>query len=108
MVFWLYGEGWIFFLVKICWFGQDGNNYMDIVDLYVVLQVVFDFDFLFFDVCFMEVVEVVYVLCDCGSYLISLFIEILGLGVFYQIVVFVMFFVENVVLKIVFCYYDYY
>lgn len=58
MVFWSHGEGWIPSPAKTRWFGQDGNNYMDIADLHAALQVAPDLDFLFFDACFMEAVEV--------------------------------------------------
>ena len=60
MVFWSHGEGWIPSPAKTRWFGQDGNNYMDIADLHAALQVAPDLDFLFFDACFMEAVEVRY------------------------------------------------
>lgn len=65
MVFWSHGEGWIPSPAKTRWFGQDGNNYMDIADLHAALQVAPDLDFLFFDACFMEAVEVAYALRDC-------------------------------------------
>lgn len=47
MVFWSHGEGWIPSPAKTRWFGQDGNNYMDIADLHAALQVAPDLDFLF-------------------------------------------------------------
>ena len=108
MVFWSHGEGWIPSPAKTRWFGQDGNNYMDIADLHAALQVAPDLDFLFFDACFMEAVEVAYALRDCGSYLISSPTEIPGPGAPYQTVVPAMFSAENAALKIASCYYDYY
>ena len=60
--------------------GQDGNNYMDIADLHAALQVAPDLDFLFFDACFMEAVEVAYALARLRNYLISSPTEIPGPG----------------------------
>lgn len=60
---------------------------MNIDDLHEALQVLPKLDFLLFDACFMESVEVAYALRDCGDYMISSPTEIPGVGAPYEDVV---------------------
>ena len=108
MGFWSHGEGWIPSPAKTRWFGQDGNDYMNIDDLHEALQVAPKLDFLFFDACFMESVEVAYALRDCGDYMISSPTEIPGPGAPYEDVVPAMFTAGNPTMKIASAYYAYY
>lgn len=110
MVFWSHGEGWVPSpsTASTRWFGQDGNDYMNISDLHEALAVAPHFDYIFFDACFMESVEVAYELRDCGDYLISSPTEIPGPGAPYQEVVPAMFADGNVSVKIADAYYNYY
>lgn len=111
IVFWSHGEGWVPSpsTSSTRWFGQDGSDYMDISDLHEALQVAPHFDYLFFDACFMESVEVAYELRDCGDYLIGSPTEIPGPGAPYQEVVPAMFAEgDDVSVKIADAYYSYY
>lgn len=91
ITFWSHGDGWIPSSATTRWFGQDGNDYMNIPDLHEALKVAPHFDFIFFDACFMESVEVAYELRDRGDYIISSPTEIPGPGAPYQEVVPAMF-----------------
>lgn len=110
IVFWSHGEGWAPApsTSSTRWFGQDDNNYMNISDLHEVLKVVPHFDYIFFDACFMQSVEVAYELRDCGDYLIGSPTEIPGPGAPYQKVVPAMFADGDVSVKIADAYYSYY
>lgn len=110
IAFWSHGEGWIPApsTSSTRWFGQDRNNYMNISDLHQVLKSVPHFDYIFFDACFMESVEVAYELRDCGDYLISSPTEIPGPGAPYQDVIPAMFAKGNVSVKIADAYYSHY
>lgn len=110
IVFWSHGEGWVPApsTPSTRWFGQDGNDYMNVSDLRAVLEVAPHFDYIFFDACFMESVEVAYELRDCSDYLISSPTEIPGPGAPYQDVVPAMFAKGNVSVKIADAYYSYY
>ena len=81
---------------------------MNIDDLHEALQVAPKLDFLLFDACFMESVEVAYALRDCGDYMISSPTEIPGVGAPYEDVVPAMFTAGNPTMKIVSAYYTYY
>ncbi|SEG14154.1 clostripain-related cysteine peptidase [Parabacteroides chinchillae] len=107
LVLWSHGEGW---LPKsmMRWWGQDGDDYMDISELHEVLQSIPHLDFLFFDACFMESVEVAYELRDCMDYLIGSPTEIPGPGAPYQLVAPAFFVKENAGLAIATAYYEYY
>lgn len=110
IVFWSHGEGWVPSpsTASTRWFGQDGNDYMNISDLHEALAVAPHFDYIFFDACFMESVEVAYELRACGDYMISSPTEIPGPGAPYQEVVPAMFADGNVSVKIADAYYNYY
>lgn len=88
LVLWSHGDGWIPSSVQTRWWGQDGwNNYMDITDLHEVLRSAPHFDFILFDACFMQSVEVAYELRDYANYIISSPTEIPAPGAPYHKVV---------------------
>ena len=107
LVLWSHGDGWLP-KTMMRWWGQDGDNYLDISELHEVLQSVPHLDFLFFDACFMESVEVAYELRDCIDYLISSPTEIPGPGAPYNLVAPAFFAKENAALAIAGAYYEYY
>ena len=69
LIYWSHGEGWIPTpLPSTRWIGNDktgGGHYMNIEDLKLVLQNAPHFDFIMFDACFMQSVEVAFELRDC-------------------------------------------
>ncbi|KAA6350048.1 hypothetical protein EZS27_002512 [termite gut metagenome] len=114
LVLWSHGDGWApsdnqglsFSLSRS--FGQDGSTKMDISDLHEVLKD-YHFDFVLFDACFMQSVEVVYELRDCSDYFIGSPTEIPGPGAPYQTLVESMFSDKNTVaLDIAKAYHGYY
>lgn len=107
LVLWSHGDGWIP-KSTMRWWGQDGSNYLDISELHDVLQSVPHLDFLFFDACFMESVEVAYELRDCADYLIGSPTEIPGPGAPYNLVVPQFFVKKDVAVAIASTYYEYY
>jgi hypothetical protein len=92
LVLWSHGEGWLpdwkdTYRKNISRsFGQDGNNRMNISDLRNALGN-HHFDFILFDACFMQAVEVVYELRACSDYFIGSPTEIPGPGAPYQTLV---------------------
>lgn len=69
------------------WIGNDktgGGHYMNIEDLKLVLQNAPHFDFIMFDACFMQSVEVAYELRDCCDYYIGFPAENPGPGAAYD------------------------
>lgn len=113
MVFWSHGEGWIPSSNPATrWIGQDVNSgakELNIKDFHGVLQeTVPHLDFLLFDACFMQSVEVAYELRDCSDYFIGSPTEIPGVGAPYQKVVPAMFANESPEKKIAAAYYGYY
>jgi hypothetical protein len=114
LVLWSHGDGWApaseqkLSLSRS--FGQDdsGSTKMDISDLHEVLRD-YHFDFVLFDACFMQSVEVVYELRDCSDYFIGSPTEIPGPGAPYQTLVKSMFNDKNTVaVDVAKAYYDYY
>ncbi|KAA6310016.1 hypothetical protein EZS27_038604, partial [termite gut metagenome] len=112
LVLWSHGDGW----GPPDWkktsrsFGQDGNDKMNISDLRNVLES-YHFDFILFDACFMQTVEVAYELRACSDYFIGSPTEIPGPGAPYQIIVKSMFATgstEETVIDIARNYYDFY
>lgn len=75
LVYWSHGDGWIPNpLPSTRWIGQDtgnGTHYMDIDALASVLEVAPHFDFIMFDACFMQSVEVAYELRQYADYYIG-------------------------------------
>lgn len=93
IVLWSHGEGWV--PVKknnsTRWWGQDNTNCMDITELHTVLKSAPYFDFILFDACFMQSVEVAYELRDCAEFIIGSPTEIPAPGAPYQKVIPAMF-----------------
>ncbi|KAA6321941.1 hypothetical protein EZS27_028467, partial [termite gut metagenome] len=114
LVLWSHGDGWApannqkLSLSRS--FGEDesGSTKMDISDLHEVLRD-YHFDFVLFDACFMQSVEVVYELRDCSDYFIGSPTEIPGPGAPYQTLVKSMFGEKNTVaVDVANAYYKYY
>lgn len=85
LVYWSHGDGWVpQRLPDTRWIGQDGNNYMDLSEFAEALQVVPYLDFLMFDACFMQSVEVAYALRNEADYIIASPTEIPGPGAPYK------------------------
>lgn len=85
---WSHGEGWLpHDGPSTRWIGQDNNHYMNIQDLYQALQVAPPLDFILFDACFMQSVEVAYELRHCADYFIASPTEIPGPGAPYDHIV---------------------
>lgn len=95
IVFWSHGDGWIPYQnPSTRWWGEDvngGSHRMNIPDLHEALSVAPHFDFIFFDACYMQSVEVIYQLRDRADYFISSPTEIPGPGAPYEAVVPAMF-----------------
>lgn len=88
LVYWSHGEGWIPTpLPSTRWIGNDktgGAHYMNIEDLKSVLQNAPHFDFIMFDACFMQSIEVAYELRDYCDYYIGFPAENPGPGAAYD------------------------
>jgi hypothetical protein len=84
LVLWSHGDGWIpptnTKALSTRWFGQDGNNFMDIPDLVIALNGGPHFKFILFDACFMSGVETAYALRNNTDYLIASPSEVLADG----------------------------
>lgn len=88
LVYWSHGDGWIPNpLPSTRWIGQDtgsGAHYMNIDGLVSVLKTAPHFDFIMFDACFMQSVEVAYELRDYCDYYIGFPAENPGPGAAYD------------------------
>ncbi|MDL2277762.1 clostripain-related cysteine peptidase [Parabacteroides sp. OttesenSCG-928-G07] len=88
LVLWSHGSSWLpaNYASMLRWFGQDGNNKMDIKELSSAIP---DnvFDFILFDACYMASIEVIYELRNKASYIIGSPVEILGNGFPYQLII---------------------
>ena len=106
LVYWSHGEGWIPYpLPSTRWIGQDNDgdyiridNRMNLSAFASVLEKAPHFDFILFDACFMESIEVAYELRKYSDYFISSPTETPGTGAPYDKVVPAMF-SENDVAK---------
>lgn len=93
LVYWSHGEGWIPFPTPSTrWIGADegqGIHRMNISELVQVLEFVpnLRFDFILFDACFMQSVEVAYALRPFADYLIASPTETPGPGAPYDAIV---------------------
>lgn len=93
LVLWSHGDGWIpYSNTKTRWIGQDENKgtmdkRLNIDELHTVLKSIPRLDFLLFDACYMQSIEVAYELRDCADYFIGSPTEIPGPGAPYQMVV---------------------
>ncbi len=120
LVLWSHGDGWIpappvtsSSRINTRWIGQDTNNgsadkRLNIDDLHTVLKSVPRLDYLLFDACYMQSVEVAYELRDCADYFIGSPTEIPGPGAPYQAVVPALFAATNPALSVAGAYYDFY
>lgn len=108
IVFWSHGEGWIPKSGSTRWFGQDGSNYMNISELHEALSVTPHLEFIFFDACFMQSVEVAYELKEYCNYFVGSPTEIPGPGAPYQVVVPAMFKESGAAVATAQAYFDYY
>lgn len=111
LVYWSHGDGWLPYPLGAGtrWVGQDtGNedNRMNISEFVEILKSAPHFDFILFDACFMQSVEVTYELRDYTDYCIGSPTEIPGPGAPYDVVVPAMFSAENVAVNIGKAYYE--
>ncbi|EJX10527.1 clostripain family protein [gut metagenome] len=103
LVFWSHGEGWFPYPIPNSrWIGQDvgmGDKRMNLSQFKEVLQSVpgLHFDFLMFDACFMQSVEVVYELRNFADYFVGSPAEIPGPGAPYDAIVPLMFVCQGAV-----------
>lgn len=100
LVLWSHGEGWIpnplpLKKVSTRWIGQDiteGQHYLNITDMASLFKSIsVRWDFILFDACFGQSIEVAYELRDCADYIIGSPTEIPGPGAPYDKVVPAMF-----------------
>lgn len=108
LIYWSHGDGWIPNpLPATRWVGQDGNRYMNISDLVTILSAdaVPHFDFVLFDACFMQSIEVAYALRSFTDYYIGSPTEIPGPGARYDVLVPALFSDGEVALKVAAAYY---
>ena len=118
IVFWSHGSGWIEqeSNVKRYTFGvdnrknnanDDAGDQMSIIDMASVLRKYNNLEFVFFDACFMQSIEVAYELKDCANYILASPAETPGTGAPYNYIMLPMFakpfYPGNVLLSI----YDY-
>lgn len=111
LVYWSHGDGWLPYPLGAGtrWVGQDtGNedNRMNISEFVEILKSAPHFDFILFDACFMQSVEVAYELRDYTDYCIGSPTEIPGPGAPYDVVVPAMFSAENAAVNIGKAYYE--
>lgn len=115
LILWSHGDGWIpFNSPKSRWIGQDTDaggkdKRMDIDKLHEVLKdISYHLDFLFFDACYMQSIEVAYELKDFADYFIGSPTEIPGPGAPYQRVMPFLFAKLDAAVRIAESYYGYY
>lgn len=111
LVYWSHGDGWLPYPLRAGtrWVGQDkgnGDNRMNISEFVEILKSAPHFDFILFDACFMQSVEVAYELRDYTDYCIGSPTEIPGPGASYDVVVPAMFSAENAAVNIARAYYE--
>ena len=112
LIYWSHGDGWIPNpLPSTRWVGQDtgsGTHYMNIEDLVTILSAdaVPHFDFVLFDACFMQSIEVAYALRNFTDYYIGSPTEIPGPGARYDVLVPALFSDGEVALKVAAAYYE--
>lgn len=108
LVYWSHGDGWIPRpLPKSRWVGQDESSgaFMNISDLVAILEGAPHFDFLLFDACFMQSIEVAYAVRNYTDYYLGSPTEIPGPGARYDFLVPAMFAEGDVALKTAIAYY---
>jgi len=111
LVYWSHGDGWLPYPLHAGtrWVGQDtsnGDNRMNISEFADILSTAPHFDFILFDACFMQSVEVAYELRDYTDYCIGSPTEIPGPGASYDMVVPAMFSAEDAAVNVARAYYE--
>lgn len=113
-IMWSHGDGWIPFpTANSRWIGQDTDNgnkdkRLNIDDLRTVLESQPKFEYIFFDACYMQSIEVAYELRHCANYFIGSPTEIPGPGAPYQKVVPYLFAKNDAANGIAAAYFDFY
>jgi hypothetical protein len=113
LVLWSHGEGWKPGTTSSSsrWIGLDdsgGNALLSISTLHEVLSVAPYYEYILFDACFMQSVEVAYELREHTGYFVGSPAEIPGPGAPYQEIVPAMFAKSEPAMAIARSYYDYY
>lgn len=116
LVLWSHADGWLYAghsRINSRWFGQDYDgsdyHYMDIIGLNEALKSAPHLDFLLFDACFMQSLEVAYQLKDKADFMLGSPTEIPGPGAPYQFVIPALFQdAKSVAFDVAEAYYDYY
>lgn len=109
LVYWSHGDGWVPSpLPSSRWVGQEEATgaVMNITDFVTILKTAPHFDFILFDACFMQSIEVAYALRNYTDYLIGSPTEIPGPGARYDVLVPAMFAAKDVALKTAAAYYE--
>lgn len=88
LVYWSHGDGWIPYPVPSTrWIGQDkgeGDKRMNLSDFISTLEGMPHLDFIYFDACFMQSIEVAYALRDYADYYLASPTETPGTGAPYE------------------------
>lgn len=118
LIYWSHGDGWIpnplppssiAMRPSTRWVGQDthsGTHYMNVTDLVSILSDAPHFDFVLFDACFMQSIEVAYALRPFTDYYIGSPTEIPGPGARYDLLVPALFAKGKVAWNVAAAYYD--
>lgn len=110
LVLWSHGDGWVPGTADSRWIGQDwsGNARLSISTLSDALSVIPYYDYILFDACFMQSIEVAYELRYHTGYFVGSPAEIPGPGAPYQKVVPALFATNDAAFSVARAYYDYY
>lgn len=115
LVLWSHGDGWLPDTsgkkkITTRWIGADGDfgPYMEIKELVDVLALFPKFEFIFFDACFMQSIEVAYDLQDYTKYMIGSVTETPGTGAPYHKILKFLYEPECNIEGMISNYYDYY
>lgn len=108
LILWSHGDGWIPGTSSSRWIGQDGNNKLSISTLSDALNAFPRCEYILFDACFMQSVEVAYELRAHAGYFIGSPAEIPGPGAPYHKIVPALFAKNDAALSIAAGYYGYY
>ncbi len=111
LIYWSHGDGWIPNpLPSSRWIGQDtgdGTHYMNISDLVSILSSSAPhLDFIMFDACFMQSIEVAYALRNYTDYYLGSPTEIPGPGARYDVLVPALFADGNAAMSVAAAYYN--
>lgn len=117
MVYWSHGDGWVPYPITsqktstTRWIGQDrgnGDDRMNIDEFAQVLQHAPHLDFLMFDACFCQSIEMLYALRNYADYFIGTPTELPGPGSPYDVIVPKMFQTKDAAFSTASSYYDAY